>query len=184
MLRFRALAGGIVVAVVVVLASVVPASAHDQLLSSTPAEGERLASAPDEISLSFSADVLDVGAEVVVADADGVDWAGADPLLSAGVVTVPLRGELPAAGYEVRWRVVSSDGHPLSGVIPFTVGDGAPLERTAASADPAAVAAPADAETVIPRVLLTAAIGAGAALAVFCAFFLLFRRRHARDARS
>ncbi|WP_298873656.1 copper resistance CopC family protein [uncultured Microbacterium sp.] len=184
MFRFRALAGGIVVAVAVVLASIVPASAHDQLLSSTPAEGERLASAPDEISLSFSADVLDVGAEVVVADADGVDWAGADPLLSAGVVTVPLRGELPAAGYEVRWRVVSSDGHPISGVVPFTVGDGAPLERAAAV--PAAEAASdpvVDDAAGIPRVVVVAAAGAAVALAIFIVFFFL-RRRAARDAQS
>ncbi|WP_295823715.1 copper resistance CopC family protein [uncultured Microbacterium sp.] len=184
MFRFRALAGGIVVAVAVVLASIVPASAHDQLLFSTPAEGERLASAPDEISLSFSADVLDVGAEVVVADADGVDWAGADPLLSAGVVTVPLRGELPAAGYEVRWRVVSSDGHPISGVVPFTVGDGAPLERAAAVPAAEAASGPVvDEAAGIPRVVIVAAAGAAVALAIFVVFFFL-RRRAARDAQS
>lgn len=183
MLRFRALAGGIVVAVAVVLASVVPASAHDQLLSSSPAAGERLASAPDEISLSFSADVLDVGAEVVVADAEGVDWVGGDPLLSAGVVTVPLRDELPAAGYEVRWRVVSSDGHPISGVVPFTVGDGAALERDADAPIASAAAVTGD-PAGVPRVVLIAALGAGVALAIFVVFFFLLRRRPARDAQS
>ena len=184
MFRFRAITGGIVVAAVAVLASVVPASAHDQLLSSTPAEGERLASAPDEISLSFSADVLDVGAEVVVADAEGVDWVGADPLLSAGVVTVPLRAELPAAGYEVRWRVVSSDGHPISGVVPFTVGDGAPLERAAAVPTVIASETAAGDPSVIPRVMSVAAVGAGVALAVFLLVFFFLRRRAARDAQS
>lgn len=184
MFRFRAVVAGMVVAAVAVLATGVPASAHDQLLSSSPAAGERLASAPEEISLSFSADVLDIGAEVVVADAAGVDWVGADPLLSAGVVTVPLRGELPAAGYEVRWRVVSSDGHPISGVVPFTVGDGAPLERVAAvpTTDTAADAVAGD-SAAIPRVVTVAAVGAGIALVIFTVFFL-FRRRAARDAQS
>lgn len=184
MFRFRAIAGGIVVAAVAVLASIVPASAHDQLLSSSPAADERLASAPDEIALSFSADVLDMGAAVVVADADGVDWAGAAPVLSAGVVTVPLRGELPAAGYEVRWRVVSSDGHPISGVVPFTVGDGAPLGATAVAptADAVADATTGDSATV-PRTVIVAALGAGIALVIFTVFFL-FRRRAGRGAQS
>lgn len=184
MLRLRAVAAGIVVAAVAVLASVVPASAHDQLLSSSPAEGERLPSAPDEITLTFSADVLDMGAEVVVADGDGADWVGADPIVQAGVITVPLRDELPAAGYEVRWRVVSSDGHPISGLIPFTVGDGAPLERAAATPEAEVVTAAADStDAGVPRVVVIGAIGAGIALVAFVVF-LFFRRRATRDAQS
>ncbi|MBB3159092.1 methionine-rich copper-binding protein CopC [Microbacterium proteolyticum] len=184
MLRSRVIAGGIVVALAAVPASVVPASAHDQLLSSSPAAGERLPSAPDEISLSFSADVLDIGAEVVVADADGADWVGADPVISAGVVSVPLRAELPTAGYEVRWRVVSSDGHPITGIVPFTVGDAAPLERSTPPSTSATVAAPADGDAGIPRVITVSAIGAGVALAVFAVFLFLLRRRRTRDAQS
>lgn len=30
---------------------------------------------------------------------------------------------MPDAGYEVQWRVVSGDGHPISSTIPFAVGD-------------------------------------------------------------
>ena len=182
--RPRVVAAGIVVAAVAVLAAVVPASAHDDLLSSSPSAGERLPTAPDEISLRFSADVMDVGAEVIVADADGTDWVAADPLLASDAVTVPLQGGMPVAGYEVRWRVVSSDGHPISGVIPFTVGDAAALERVAVSAAPtpdAAAASETGAE--IPRVLVIGAIGAGIALAVFAVVSLL-RRRAGRDAQS
>lgn len=182
--RLRVVAAGIAVAAVAVLASVVPASAHDDLLSSSPSAGERLPSAPDEISLRFSADVMDVGAQVIVADAEGADWVAADPAVVADAVTVPLQGGMPVAGYEVRWRVVSSDGHPISGVIPFTVGDAAPLERAAASTAPPSDAAPAsDAAPGLPRVVVIGAIGAGIALAVF-AVVLLFRRRAGRDAQS
>ncbi|MFJ4038473.1 copper resistance protein CopC [Microbacterium sp. NPDC090007] len=186
MLRLRAVVAGVVVAVFAVLASTVPASAHDELLSSSPAAGERLPSAPDEIALRFSADVLDMGAEVVVADADGTDWVAADPEISSGVVTVLLQGAMPDAGYEVRWRVVSSDGHPISGLIPFTVGDAAPLERAAASSDPAADSSAVAREqtTQIPRVVTVAAIGAGIALALFLTFFFFSRRRPSRRADS
>lgn len=187
MFRLRAFAAGLTVAAVVVLTSVVPASAHDQLLSSSPTEGEKLPSAPVEISLSFSADVLQMGAEVVVADGDGTDWVATDPQIRAGAVTVLLKGGMPDAGYEVRWRVVSSDGHPISGVIPFTVGDAAPLERVAVDPVPAASSGTAsearDDGAGIPRIVGVAAIGAGAALVVFVVFFFLSRRA-GRDAHS
>lgn len=182
--RLRVVAAGIAVAAVAVLASVVPASAHDDLISSSPSAGERLPSAPDEIALSFSADVLDVGTEVIVADGEGTDWVAADPVVASGVVTVPLQGGMPVAGYEVRWRVVSGDGHPISGVIPFTVGDAAPLERVAVSTAAPVDAAPAsDAVAGLPRVVVVGAAGAGLALAAFAVIFFL-RRRAGRDAQS
>ncbi|BAJ75510.1 uncharacterized protein, homolog of Cu resistance protein CopC [Microbacterium testaceum StLB037] len=182
MIRFRAVAVGWAVAVVVVLTSVVPASAHDQLSSSSPAPDERLPSAPDEITLTFSADVLDVGADIIVADGDGTDWAVGDPDIASSTVAVGLKEGMPAAGYEVRWRVVSSDGHPISGVIPFTVGDAAPLERTPAPASPSAVAAPASDDPGVPRVVIVAALGAGIALAALLLVSLL--RRAARGRQS
>ncbi|MEX0153396.1 copper resistance CopC family protein [Microbacterium sp. LMI1-1-1.1] len=183
--RLRPLLGGMAVAVVVVLTSVAPASAHDELLSSSPVAGENLPSPPEEITLTYSADVLDMGAEVVVADGDGTDWVAGDPVVASGVVSVPLQEGMPDAGYEVRWRVVSSDGHPISGLIPFTVGDGAPLERTAASPTAAAAddaaSVPADAGG-IPRPVLVGA--AGAVVAVVAFLVLLFVRRAARGRRS
>lgn len=184
MLRLRSLAGGIAVAAVVVLTTVAPASAHDELLSSSPAAGENLPAPPDEIALTYSADVLDMGAEVVVADGDGTDWVAGDPVVAFGVVTVPLRGGMPDAGYEVRWRVVSSDGHPISGLIPFTVGDATPIERsaptpTATTVD--VVAAPAETGG-IPRPLLVGALGAGAAVVALLVILLV--RRAARGRRS
>ena len=183
--RLRVVAAGIAVAAVAVLASVVPASAHDELLSSSPSAGERLPSAPDEISLRFSADVMDVGAQVIVADGDGTDWVAADPVVASGTVSVLLQGGMPVAGYKVRWRVVSVDGHPISGVIPFTVGDAAPLARAAASAAPSPAAATAPTgDAGVPRIVVIAAIGAGLALAVFLAVTLLLRRRGPRGGRS
>ncbi|KTS13843.1 MULTISPECIES: copper resistance CopC family protein [Microbacterium] len=181
MIRLRAVAVGCAVAVVVVLTSVVPASAHDQLLSSSPASGERLPSAPEEITLTFSADVLDVGADIIVADAEGTDWAVGDPAIASATVAVGLTEGMPAAGYEVRWRVVSSDGHPISGVIPFTVGDAAPLERAPASASAPAVAAPVADDPGIPRIVVVAALGAGIALAALLLVSLLRRAARGRQ---
>lgn len=171
-----------------------PAAAHDELLASSPSPGAALDSAPTEVTLTFSADVLTIGAAVIVADGAGKDWAAAAPAVDNGVVSVPLVPPLPAGGYEIRWRVVSQDGHPISGVIPFTIGGGAPLTRTPAAtpatraAPDAAAAADADADATpqdqsaredqgIIRILLVGAGGAIIAIAAYAAFHLLRRKK-------
>lgn len=175
-----------------VLATPAPASAHDELIASTPSAGERLTVAPSDVSLSFSADVLTIGAAIIVVDESGHDWAAAEPTVSEGTVTVPLEAGMAEAGYEIRWRVVSSDGHPISGLIPFTVGDADPLVRAASGSgsstqtgtdprdDDTDQSADDSAASENAGVLRVAAFGAGgAALAagVFIIFSLLRRRR-------
>ncbi|PFG43607.1 hypothetical protein ATJ88_2313 [Isoptericola jiangsuensis] len=201
--RTRALAG-VVAGVVALLATAAPASAHDELISSDPSADTVLDAAPDEVSLTFSDELLDLGAVVVVADAAGDDWAAGPPVLDGDQVTVPVTDGMPDAGYEVRWRIVSADGHPISGVVPFVVGDSTPLDRAGAppagdDASPSSgTAAPSDSEDdtiadAVPaddaaatttqddgpgRVLLVGAGGALLALAVL----LLVSRSRRRDA--
>ncbi|GGM38239.1 copper resistance protein CopC [Promicromonospora citrea] len=122
--RTRPLVAGLTGAVVVLLTTAVPASAHDKLVSSDPAPGQVLDQAPVTVSLTYSADILDMGAAVVVSGDDGTDWVSTAPVIDGPTVTAELDAGLPAAAYEIRWRVVSEDGHPITGVVPFTVGDG------------------------------------------------------------
>lgn len=185
----RTLVVGVAAAVVVALTSVAPASAHDDLLSSTPAANERWDPAPASVSLEFSAEVMELGALVMVADAAGTDWAAGEPTVQASSVSVPVAPDMPAGGYEVRWRVVSSDGHPVSGVIPFTVGDAEPLQRTpgaaAGAGDGTAEAVtppPADAQDTqenggVLRVALVGAAGAAVAVALLAGIHFLRRRK-------
>lgn len=194
MSRFRVLAAGMGLAAVVVLTAALPASAHDELVASTPTDGEQLAAAPATIELDYSAEVLDVGALVIVADADDHDWVAGPARVSGTSVSVPLTENMPDGGYEVRWRVVSSDGHPISGVIPFAVGDAEPLLRTGApSTTPSEAASTAAAEAADPdqtasedggvvRVVLIGLGGAILATAVLLIIHLLRRRDLADDA--
>lgn len=39
------------------------------------------------------------------------------------ILTSGLKNGLPDGSYRIKWKVVSSDGHPVEGVIPFQVGD-------------------------------------------------------------
>lgn len=190
----RTFAVGVAAAVVVVLTSVAPAFAHDELSSSTPAAGARLEAPPASVSLEFSADVMNVGALIVVADASGKDWVAGDPVVQLTTVTVPVSAGMPEGAYEIRWRVVSSDGHPVAGTIPFTVGDAAPLARPSATAGGAAVSDPGEgvAQTQESgqnaqddggalRVVLVGAAGAAIAAALFVVIILLRRRPTPRD---
>ncbi len=191
MTRLRVIAAGMAVAVFAVLTAAAPASAHDELVASSPAVDDVLSTAPTEVSLQFSADVLTMGTVVVIADADGVDWAASAPVIDGNSVTVPVLPDMPAAGYELRWRVVSSDGHPISGIIPFTVGDGEPLVRdpapdataSGAAVEPDSPESQAAQENGALRVVL---IGAGGAILAIAALvlvrFLLRRREDPADA--
>lgn len=125
-------------ALVVVVSSTVPASAHDQIRSTTPADGQQVVAAPTEVSLVFTEDVLSLGAVVVVADSTGKDWADGSVLLDGTEATQTLEKGMPDGAYQVRWRVVSADGHPVSGSFTFAVGTRAPAD----SARPTSTAAP------------------------------------------
>ena len=144
------------------------AGAHDQLIDSAPGHEERLAESPTEIRLTYSAHVLHMGAAVIVADQDEVTWPTTEVEFNGPDVTVDLASELPEGHYQVRWRVVSSDGHPISGVVPFVVGSPPPLTTATAPAAAAAAVPQADSTVAaaagLPDWGRTVLVGAGGAV--------------------
>lgn len=120
-----------------------PAAAHTQLADSSPTAGEVLATAPTEVVLEFGGDLLDLGAIIVVVDAGGTDWTSGELRIERSTARIALRDDLPDGRYEIRWQVVSEDGHPISGVIPFGVGE-AGADAAVASAPAALGTAPGD----------------------------------------
>ena len=150
-LRLRVLVAGIAIGAAAVLGTAIPASAHDELLSSTPAANATIDAAPAEVVLTFSGNILPQTAIMAITDAAGTDYRQGDPKVSETSVTVGLKPGLPGGAYEIRWAVTSEDGHPISGIIPFTIaGSGAaepsaaPVTSTTGPSD-AATAAPTDA---------------------------------------
>jgi copper transport protein len=99
---------------------------HASLESPSPAYRERLESSPPAVVLRFDQGVTSFPDSIVVLNADG--RALSDQATSSAdgqVVLVPLR-KLPRGAYTVRWHVLSSDGHPVSGVYTFGVRMAAP----------------------------------------------------------
>jgi copper transport protein len=93
-----------------------------------------VARAPHAIVLRFDQPVEPVsGGTSVVAD-DGSSVLGGPPHAAASDVrqlVVPLQPSLPDGDYTVRWSVVSTDGHLISGVLAIGVGRGRPPPQAA-----------------------------------------------------
>ncbi|MFT3798752.1 copper resistance CopC family protein [Microbacterium sp.] len=113
-----------------------PAWAHDELLGADPADGAHLDALPAEIALTFSGVLLDEpgATDIVVTDAAGTDLTDGDPVLDGTRVRQALQGA-GSGPVTVLWRVVSSDGHPISGQYAFTVGEGGATFTPAPGAD-------------------------------------------------
>jgi methionine-rich copper-binding protein CopC len=114
-------AAALTVAAGITLAGASPAFAHDELLASSPEPGQVFDTAPAEVALDFSNDIIEVGTAIVVVDHHGGDVETGDPVVVGAHVTASLPADLEG-DYQVRWRAVSSDGHPIEGTIDFGVG--------------------------------------------------------------
>jgi methionine-rich copper-binding protein CopC len=129
-----------------------PASAHDEFISSDPAADAALEELPAQLTLTFSgALAADPGAtELQVTDAGGTSLTDGDPVVEGTTVTQALTGA--ASGVvTVLWKVVSSDGHPISGEFDFTVtAPPAPTPTPSASPTASASASPTAEPTPTP----------------------------------
>lgn len=98
------------------------ARAHASLVQSEPANASALAQAPGALTLRFNEDITPTRIELVEADGSKI----APRAIHAGGAT--LTAQLPPLGegvHAVSWHVVSADGHPVAGVVTFSVGTAA-----------------------------------------------------------
>lgn len=189
-----------------VLFAPLSASAHDELVSSTPAADSTVDVMPSEIVLTFSADLItgENATEVQVLDTNENLLTDGEAVTEGTTVTQPLLPQAEAGVYRVLWKVVSSDGHPTAKEFSFTVTNStvttteptptptetasAPFASAAPSASPSATptptptdddasASPSTAWIWILVVLGILVIAAGITLAV-----ILSRRRGAASA--
>lgn len=141
-----------------------PALAHSDLVSSSPAEGQALDAAPAQVELTFNEEISDAGLQVVAQGPQGPVSLGT-PQLAGPKVTVPWPQTAPAGSYTVSYRVVSADGHPIDGSLPFSYGGAA-----AATAPPAgATASPSAATSFVDQGQAAADAAASASTAAAAA---------------
>ena len=117
-----------------VLSAAAPASAHDAVESSSPAQGATVAAPPETVSVTFNKAPLALGSQFQVKDAAGTNWAEGPVDIVDNVASQKLRAGAPAGEFTVLWRVVSSDSHPIEGTFTFTATAAAAGSGTASPA--------------------------------------------------
>ncbi|UYQ76787.1 copper resistance protein CopC [Glutamicibacter sp. JL.03c] len=133
------LAAVITLSVLALFTSITAASAHDELVSSTPKDGASLKTAPKELVLTFSGElqtISGVDSTKVVLKQDGT-VVDAKAETKGTTVTVTPAEELGNGEYDLAFRVVSSDGHPVENNLGFTI-------KNDAKPTPSMISAPSD----------------------------------------
>lgn len=100
------------------------ADAHAVLVDSTPPNGAVLDVAPEIATLTFSEEVQVAPGAVRLFDESQKPVALHARALGS-TLEIELPGELQRGNYAVAWRIISADSHPVSGVLPFSVGQNA-----------------------------------------------------------
>lgn len=99
-----------------------PAFAHDVLTDSTPADGASVAVGPSEVTLTFNAPVQFGDNRLTVTGPDGQQWENSDvATVDGNSVSTSVAPLGPAGEYDVGYRIISADGHPVSGEVTFTL---------------------------------------------------------------
>lgn len=126
------------------------ALAHTRLRGSEPTDGARLPTAPERVSLQFNEMMEADFATMTVTGPDGGPWHTGEVTADGTTVSIALRPLGPAGRYEIGYRVVSDDGHPVTGSVAFVLtaeGPGVPVapEASVPAAAPDAATPAADA---------------------------------------
>ncbi len=127
------------------------ASAHSELIAMSPKNGATVSTAPTRIVFTFSEDVNADFSRVKVLDEKGADVSGGGTEVSGNIVSQPLQADLGPGTYHVAYKIVSADGHPVSGTAQFTVtGSSAGPSTSAAGSSPSSAGASATTNAASP----------------------------------
>ncbi|MEU8839596.1 copper resistance protein CopC [Streptomyces roseus] len=103
-----------------------PAAAHAALTASDPQDGAVVATAPAQVTLSFSEQVAMGDDSIRVMDPQGkrVDTGELRDMCSGSTIRygTALHSGLPDGTYTVAWQAISADSHPVSGAFTFSIG--------------------------------------------------------------
>lgn len=119
-----------------------PASSHAHLVKSLPRAGAVLAAGPSEVVLTFDQPVQAFpGANgVVVTGPQGSHWACGRARINGNTLTASVSEVGPPGDYQIHYRVLGADGHPITGSVPINIRQSASTASTASTASAASAA--------------------------------------------
>jgi methionine-rich copper-binding protein CopC len=138
-LKPQRIIGAILLAGLGILAPMSPASAHTDLVSTSPAADSDVLAAQDTISLTFSEPPLVDGAAIVVMNSSGDILDSPAPSLDGASLSIPWPADLTTGKTTIQWRATAQDGHVESGEFVFNytaAAEGGMAPSPAASAMP------------------------------------------------
>lgn len=109
-----------------------PALAHNVLVSSDPANETTLQTAPTSVSFTFDQPIQNFDPALKVFGPNGNDFTTAAPTIAGNTISAPI-ADGPAGHYRAVYRIVSADGHPVTGQIIFTLAASAAGTATGAA---------------------------------------------------
>ncbi|QXT39481.1 copper resistance CopC family protein [Gymnodinialimonas ceratoperidinii] len=96
------------------------AFAHSDDMTTLPADGDVMETAPEEITFSFDDALRMTRVELIRDDADAEDLDLGDQQSFTTEFAVPLT-EVGPGSYLIEWRGLGIDGHPVQGSFSFDV---------------------------------------------------------------
>ncbi|MBP2412935.1 methionine-rich copper-binding protein CopC [Arthrobacter stackebrandtii] len=111
---------GVLVLLLMLFGSVTAASAHDAVTGTAPSDGETVDTVPEQVTVTMSNTPATIGSEIQVVDGSGTNWATGPVDVLDQTATQAIKPGAPAGEYTVKWRLVSSDSHPIEGEFTFT----------------------------------------------------------------
>jgi LPXTG-motif cell wall-anchored protein len=139
----------LVLSIPLITTSALPAHAHTSLELSTPSDSQSIEFLPNELSASFDEDLIEIEGEVVnileLQSAEGTKYVLSAATIAGPTVSAKVGdGDYPAGDYLLKYRVVSADGHPVTGEIKFSTQSLTTI--VSATAEPVATAYVAETE--------------------------------------
>ena len=119
-----------------------PASAHAHLVKSLPSAGAVLAAGPSEVVLTFDQPIQAFpGANgIVVTGPESSHWACGRARINGNTLTASMSEVGPPGGYQIDYRVLGADGHPITGSVPINIRRSASTASTASTVSTASAA--------------------------------------------
>ena len=151
------------------------ASAHAGLVSTDPTNGTVLNQGPGQVRFTFNEPVGPVTSSFALYDSKGRHTTGGE--LTAvevssldTVVTAELPTELARGSYVLSWRVVSADAHPISGTLPFAVGQASAAPPAVPDAEPESLRNPVNTTYLLLQIFGYLGLLAAVGLRIFDSF--------------
>ena len=138
-LKTQRIIGAILLAGLGLFAPISSASAHTELLSTSPAADSDVNASQETISLTFAEPPLVDGAAIVVMNSSGDILDSPAPALDGASLYIPWPADLTPGKVTVQWRATADDGHVLSDEFVFNytaAAEGGMAPSTAASTLP------------------------------------------------